>query len=160
MPLLNPSRASGYLAAMAFMGIAPSVMKPTALVLNLLVATIATVRFARAGYFSWRLLWPFILGSIPLAFIGGAITLPGHWYKTLVGIVLILSAVNLVVKQKTKNETETKNRPVVLAVLSGGVIGILAGLTGARETLLFYISDSLGNFPEAHSTNRGRVIDR
>src|SRR5882724_8227236 len=81
--------ASGYLAAMALMGIAPIVMKPTARVLNLLVATIATVRFARAGYFSWSLLWPFMVGSIPLAFIGGAITLPGHWYKTLVGIVLV-----------------------------------------------------------------------
>src|SRR5882724_13392943 len=77
--------ASGYLAAMAFVGIAPSIMKPTALVLNLLVATIALVRFQRAGYFSWSLLWPFALGSIPAAFVGGAVTLPGHWYKTLVG---------------------------------------------------------------------------
>jgi len=67
--------ASGYLAAMAFMGLAPPTMRPTALVLNLLVASIATVRFARAGFFSWRLFWPFALGSIPLAFIGGGITL-------------------------------------------------------------------------------------
>jgi len=63
--------ASGYLAAMAFVGIAPGVMKPTALVLNLLVATIALVRFHRAGYFSWSLLWPFAIVSIPAAFIGG-----------------------------------------------------------------------------------------
>jgi uncharacterized protein len=68
--------ASGYLAAMALFGLAPAVMKPTALVMNILVATIATLRFSRAGYFSWSTLWPFALGSIPFAFAGGAITEP------------------------------------------------------------------------------------
>jgi uncharacterized protein len=88
--------ASGYLAAMAFMGVAPAIMKPTALVLNLLVASIALTRFYRAGHFSGALLWPFALGSIPLAFVGGAIQLPGHVYKVLVGVVLIIAAVRLV----------------------------------------------------------------
>src|SRR5205809_4938021 len=64
--------ASGYLAAMALAGVAPAVMKPAALTLNLLVATIGTVRFYRAGHFSWATFWPFALGSIPLAFVGGA----------------------------------------------------------------------------------------
>ena len=53
--------ASGYLAAMALFGLAPEEMKPTALVLNILVATIGTIRFARAGCFDWRLFWPFAL---------------------------------------------------------------------------------------------------
>jgi uncharacterized membrane protein YfcA len=65
--------ASGYLAAMALFGLTPDVMKPTALVLNILVASITTVRFYRAGFFSWPLLWPFVLGSIPASFIGGAL---------------------------------------------------------------------------------------
>ena len=60
--------ASGYLAAMALVGVLPAVMRPTALVLNVAVASIAAVHFARAGHFSLRLLWPFALGSIPLAF--------------------------------------------------------------------------------------------
>src|SRR5659263_328531 len=64
--------ASGYLAAMALFGLAPDVMKPTALVLNILVALIATVQFRRAGFFSWRIFWPFAVSSIPFAFIGGA----------------------------------------------------------------------------------------
>ncbi len=58
--------ASGYLAAMALVGVAPEVMKPTALALNILVATIATVRYYRAGYFYWSALWPFAIGSVPL----------------------------------------------------------------------------------------------
>ena len=90
--------ASGYLAAMALAGVQPSIMKPTALVLNLIVGTIALVRFARAGYFSFRLFWPFALGSIPFAFIGGVVQLPGHSYRILVGIILFLAAARLAVE--------------------------------------------------------------
>ena len=69
--------ASGYLAAMALVGIAPDVMKPSALLLNILVATIGTVRFYRAGCFSWSIFLPFAVGSVPFAFLGGMMTLPG-----------------------------------------------------------------------------------
>src|SRR5438105_10773501 len=64
--------ASGYLAAMALFGLAPTVMKPTALVLNLLVAGLGTVRYARRGYFAWNAFWPFAMFSIPFAFFGGS----------------------------------------------------------------------------------------
>src|SRR5580765_2655797 len=81
--------ASGYLAAMALFGLAPTVMKPTALALNILVAVIGTVRFYRAGFFSWRTFWPFAVASIPASYIGGALTLPVPVYKSIVGIVLL-----------------------------------------------------------------------
>ena len=120
--------ASGYLAAMAFLGMPPSMMRPTALVLNLLVASIAAVRFSRAGFFSWRLFWPFAVGSIPFAFVGGGITLPGHWYRTLVGLVLWTAALRLWFDLRF---SRTVHRPPVIgAVLWGATIGLLAGLTG------------------------------
>src|SRR4051812_23458832 len=87
--------ASGYLAAMAMCSVEPAVMKPTALVLNILVATIATIRFYKAGYFSWKTFWPFAVASIPLAFVGGAWKLNSHVYKAIVGTVLIVSAIRL-----------------------------------------------------------------
>jgi uncharacterized membrane protein YfcA len=119
--------ASGYLAAMAFVGVSTPMMRPTALVLNLLVASIAAIRFARAGFFSWSLLWPFALGSIPLAYIGGGITLPGHWYRTLVGLVLWFAAVRLWLNLSLSSP----HRPSrLVAILCGAVIGLLAGLTG------------------------------
>lgn len=119
--------ASGYLAAMAFVGMPTPMMRPTALVLNLLVASIATLRFGRAGLFSWGLFWPFALGSIPLAFLGGAISLPGHWYRILVGLVLWAAAVRLWLDLKL----HTPSAPSRLtAVLCGAGIGLLAGLTG------------------------------
>jgi uncharacterized membrane protein YfcA len=120
--------ASGYLAAMAFAGMAPATMRPTALVLNLLVASIATVRFARAGYFSWRLLWPFALGSVPFAYVGGGITLPGDWYRALVGLVLWVAAVRLWLNLTVSRQE--RQPPVIVAVLCGAGIGLLAGLTG------------------------------
>lgn len=123
--------ASGYLAAMALFGLAPAVMKPTALTLNILVATIATVKFYRAGYFSWRLLLPFTVASIPCAFIGGYITLPGHAYKTIVGVIMLFAAYRLFrVAGKAVEQTEVKHIPLWAALLSGAVIGLLSGLTG------------------------------
>src|SRR6476620_10113484 len=87
--------ASGYLAVMAFLGVMPEVTRPTALVLNLFVASIATYQFYRGGHFSWRTFWPFAATSIPFAFIGGMITLPIHVYKIILGVVLILAALRL-----------------------------------------------------------------
>src|SRR3990167_2321494 len=69
--------ASGYLAAMALLGIAPAVMKPAALVLNIFVAGWVAWRLYRSGYFNARVFWPFALGSIPLALFGGLLILPG-----------------------------------------------------------------------------------
>lgn len=122
--------ASGYLAAMALLAVAPGVMKPTALVLNIAVATIATFRFQRAGYFSWSTLWPFALGSIPFAFLGGAIRLPGHVYKPAVGCLLLLAAVQLAWATATSRSAPTRRAPRTAAIVSGAGIGLLSGLTG------------------------------
>src|SRR4051794_18193137 len=84
--------ASGYIAVMTLFSVAPAVIKPTALTLNILVSCIATWQFWRAGYFSWPLFWPFAILSIPLAFVGGYVNLPTHAFKILVGIVLLFSA--------------------------------------------------------------------
>src|SRR5882672_5992171 len=84
--------ASGYLAAMALFNLAPDVMKPTALVLNLVVATVGAIRFARAGHFAWNIFWPFAALSIPCAYIGGTRHLPIQTYKFLLGCVLLFAA--------------------------------------------------------------------
>jgi uncharacterized membrane protein YfcA len=123
--------ASGYLAAMALLGVSAAVMKPTALTLNILVASIATVKFYRAGCFKFRLLWPFALASIPFAFIGGYITLPGHWYKTLVGAILLFAAYKLFrIASKATEQADVRHIPLWAGLLCGAVIGMLAGLTG------------------------------
>src|ERR671931_75998 len=123
--------ASAYIAAMALAGISPPAMRPIALALNLLVSGIATYKFARAGYFRWRLFWPFASVSVPLAFAGGAITLPGHAYKILVGVVLIYAAWQLWRSARGGEEMRTvREPPVPWAMAIGASMGLLAGLTG------------------------------
>ncbi len=122
--------ASGYLAAMALFGVAPAVMKPTALVLNLFVATVGTIRFARAGCFSWKIFWPFAILSIPCAFLGGKFHLPDPVYKIILGCVLLFAAWRLAIKQSTHAPAEPKPIILPLAIVLGGIIGLLSGLTG------------------------------
>lgn len=121
--------ASGYLAVMAFLAVAPGVTRPTALVLNLFVASIATLQFWRAGHFSWRLFWPFAATSIPFAFLGGMITLPTNIYRPLLGLVLLFAAFRLA-WGFSKQTPEVRQPNIVFALLIGGGIGLLSGLVG------------------------------
>lgn len=122
--------ASGYLAAMALMGVAATEMKPAALVLNIIVASIGTVRFARAGCVSWGMLWPFAAGSVPAAYLGGWLQLPGGVFRPLVGVVLLVAAARLVMTSRASPAEAPKPPAKPVAIGSGAVIGLLAGLTG------------------------------
>ena len=122
--------ASGYLAAMALFGVTPAVMKPTALTLNIVVATVGTIRFIRAGFFSWRTFWPFAAASIPAAFVGGWLTLPASVYKGVVGAVLLYSAVRIFFSAKRADVHETHQPSLAVALSWGAGIGLLSGLTG------------------------------
>lgn len=123
--------ASAYIAAMALAGIAPPEMRPIALLLNILVSSLGTWKFYRAGYFRWRLFWPFAVVSIPMAYLGGAITLPGQAYKILVGLVLLYAAWQLWRSGKSGEEMrEVHEPPLGWAMAIGAAMGLLAGLTG------------------------------
>lgn len=123
--------ASAYIAAMALAGVAPQEMRPIALVLNVLVSAVASFKFYRAGHFRWRLFWPFAAVSIPAAYAGGAITLPGHAYKAIVGAVLVYAAWQLWRSARAGEEMrEVREPPLALAMAIGGGLGLLSGLTG------------------------------
>ena len=134
--------ASGYIAVMALWGLAPTVIRPTALILNILVASIGAFQFWKAGYFSWNLFWPFALLSVPAAYLGGYLQVPPGILKILIGVVLIFSAVRLVFRRGDPPEANPPTQPVAFGV--GGVIGFLSGLTGTgggiflTPTLLFF----------------------
>lgn len=120
--------ASGYIAVMALFGLAPEVVRPTALALNILVASITAWQFRRAGHFSWRLFWPFALLAVPMAFLGGYVSLPTRAFQVLVGIVLLFSAVRFFARP---GGDEVRGEPPRGAALAaGGGLGLLSGLTG------------------------------
>ncbi len=120
--------ASGYIATMALFGFAAAAIKPTALVLNILVATIGTFQFWRAGHFTWSLFWPFAVLSIPGAFVGGYLHLPPSIFKPLVGVVLLYSAARLFFRRE--DPPHVRPPPIPLAMGVGAGIGLLSGLTG------------------------------
>src|ERR1035437_2514152 len=120
--------ASGYLAVMAFLAVAPEITRPTAFVLNVFVASIAAFQFIRAGYFSWNLFWPFAAASIPTSFVGAMIHLPTNVYKALLGVVLVLAAARLAWKFVV--DAKVKRPNLALCLVIGALIGLLSGLVG------------------------------
>jgi len=122
--------ASAYLAIMALFGVAAPVMRPTALVLNIIVSGMGALRYVSQGMFRWRVLWPFLVSAVPMAFIGGTISLPGHVYKPMVGVVLWLSALRIFWPVELKGVREASDPPVLAGLAIGSAIGLLSGLTG------------------------------
>jgi uncharacterized membrane protein YfcA len=120
--------ASGYIAVMSLFSLSPTVIKPTALILNILVALIGSWQFWRAGHFSWRLFWPFAILAMPLAFLGGYISLPARVFKIIVGLVLLFSAGRFLFERRRDFEPHQPSLSTAIPV--GGALGLLAGLTG------------------------------
>src|SRR5438132_7405383 len=127
--------ASGYIATMTLFGLAPTVIRPTALVLNILVASFGTFQFRRAGYFSWKLFWPFALLSIPAAYVGGYLQPSASVLRVLIGAVLLFSAARLVFRRSDPPQTVTPSRPV--AISAGAGLGFHYGLYGTGLVILF-----------------------
>jgi len=121
--------ASGYLALMAIFSVAPEVMKPTALMLNLFVSLTSFIQFYRNKHFIWQIFLPLALASIPMSFIGGMISIDAHIYKKILGFLLLIPIARFLFFGNIKI-TETRKSNILLSVLIGGSIGFLSGLIG------------------------------
>ncbi|MHA8088026.1 sulfite exporter TauE/SafE family protein [Aquirufa sp. Wall-65K1] len=121
--------ASGYLAVMAIMGVTPAIMKPSALVMNLAVSLFSFIGFYRAGHFKLKLFLPFALASVPMAYLGGTMTLSDSIYKKILALCILISIARLVFQFRQKEE---EIRPIssFAGILSGGSIGLLSGMIG------------------------------
>src|SRR5947209_9442372 len=120
--------ASGYIAIMTLWGLAPTIIRPTALVLNILVASIGAFQFWRAGHFDWRLFWPFAVLSIPAAYLGGYLQPSASVLKILIGLVLLFSAVRLIFRRFDLSAVISPSPLIAIGVGVG--IGFFSGLTG------------------------------
>ena len=118
--------ASAYIAIMTLFGLSAGVIKPTALTLNILVSAYISFRYLRSGFFNRRVAWVVIAGAIPAAFLGGYLQLPADYYRPLVGVVLLLSAVRLVSIPRTEAYDVATPPPVAVGVGTGAAIGLLS----------------------------------
>lgn len=121
--------ASGYLALMAIYGIAPEEMKPTALVLNLFVSITSFTHYYRGDYFKYKIFIPMAAASIPLAFIGGMITVEENIYKRILGVLLLFPVLRFFFF-KNVEDNELKSHKVYFAIFIGGIVGLLSGMIG------------------------------
>src|SRR5437763_98836 len=120
--------ASGYIATMTLFGLTATEIRPTALVLNILVAMIGSFQFWRAGHFSWKLFWPFALLSIPAAYFGGYLQPSASILRILIGVVLLFSAARLIFRRRDPEQTTLPSKATATGVGAG--LGFLSGLTG------------------------------
>lgn len=122
--------ASIYIAILTLFGLSSPVIKPTALVLNICIATFTSWRFIKKDYFDAKVLMPIAIGAIPFAFLGGYINAPNHLYKAVVGVILIISSIGLLTDRSNRIASNVHQPNFLLAMASGALIGFLAGLTG------------------------------
>jgi uncharacterized membrane protein YfcA len=120
--------ASGYLAAMALWGLLPEEMRPATLLMNIVVTSWLLFRFQPYKLMPYKLFWPLVIASTPLAFVGGLIKIDAEAYRLLVGVMLLLAAVRMLMINKA---AESIQQPTMIAVLLvGAILGFSAGLTG------------------------------
>ena len=131
--------ASGYLALMAIYAFSPEVMKPTALMLNLFVSLTSFIQFYRGKHFKWNIFLPLALASIPMAFIGGLITMEADLYKKIVGLLLLIPVIRFLFFKNSTAE-ELKKNSIGLSIGIGSVIGLISGLIGIGKLFADFVN--------------------
>lgn len=122
--------ASGYLAILALLSVPKQTASSTALVLNIMVASTAAISYYRSKYLNLKSTAPYLIASVPAAFLGGTIKVPNNIYEGLLSVSLLVAAVRLAIPLKESSEAELHQPRLWLAAVSGGVIGLLSGIVG------------------------------
>lgn len=122
--------ASGYLALLSLYSFPKESASASALCLNLLVSGTAFYAFWKASHFSWRFAWPFIVTSIPAAFLGGLVKVPPSVYALLLAWVLVFASFRLLIEVKGGREGYFDGPPFWISLPLGAFIGVLSGVVG------------------------------
>jgi uncharacterized membrane protein YfcA len=121
--------ASGYIAVLTLIGISPLLIKPSALLLNIFVASISFYHYYKNGHFRWKLFYPFAILSIPMAYMGSFIVLDPTWYKRILGVCLLV-AIFRILGLFNRKEITIKELPLISGLLIGAALGFLSGMIG------------------------------
>ncbi len=123
---------STYLALLLLWGIPYTIFPVIALSCNIIVVTGNCINYTRAGNLNLKFLAPYLVGSIPMAFIGGALTIEKELFEILLFIILLLAGLFLLINFKTYNDNEENFRkiPLPLSILIGGILGFVSGVVG------------------------------
>ena len=123
---------STYLALLLLWGIPYTIFPVIALSCNIIVVTGNCINYSRAGNLDLKFLAPYLVGSIPMAFIGGALSIEKELFEILLFVILLLAGLFLLINFKTYNDNEESLRkiPLPLSLLIGGILGFVSGVVG------------------------------
>ena len=123
---------STYLALLLLWGIPYTIFPVIALSCNIIVVTGNCINYSRAGNLDLKFLAPYLVGSIPMAFIGGALSIEKELFEILLFVILLLAGLFLLINFKTYNDNEENFRkiPLPLSILIGGILGFVSGVVG------------------------------
>ena len=124
--------ASSYLAILVLAGYPREAIAPTVLALNILVTLLGAINYYRAGHFDARLLLPFILTSIPAAYVGGSLHVSEQTLSIILGVTLLVAGLRFVIFTKPVAAKQLLSRKLLFGVglPVGFALGFLSGLIG------------------------------
>ena len=122
---------SSYTALMAILGFNTVAIPLLSLVLNLFASTIGAFNFFRYGHARIKLILPFLVSSIPMAYLGGALVIPKQMFYWLLLVSLMFVAARIYFWKTTSLQLDlSKRQKISVAVISGGILGLIAGIVG------------------------------
>ena len=123
---------STYLALLLIWGVPYFVFPVIALSCNIIVVSGNCFNYIRAGNLNLKLLIPYLIGSVPLAFIGGSLTIEKTLFEIFLFIVLAVAGTLLLFNFKSYDDKEEsyKKIPTVVAIIIGSILGFVSGIVG------------------------------
>ena len=123
---------STYLALMLIWDIPYYIFPVIALMCNIFVVSGNSFNYIKAGNLNFKLLIPYLVGSIPLAFIGGSLEIDKNLFEIFLFIVLGIAGILLLINFKSydDNESTYRNIPILISILIGGILGFVSGVVG------------------------------
>jgi len=123
---------STYLALLLIWGVPYTIFPIIALSCNIMVVSGNCYNYIRAGNLNLKLLIPYLIGSIPLAFIGGSLPVEKKFFEILLFLVLSLAGCLLLINFKSYDDKQEsyKNIPFLVSVIIGGILGFISGIVG------------------------------
>ncbi|MBK9294768.1 MAG: sulfite exporter TauE/SafE family protein [Oligoflexia bacterium] len=130
--------ASGYSAVMALFSISPALMRPTSLMLNIVVGSIGLYRFYKAGLVNLRVVAPFLIVSMPAAYWASQLEIEKQYFYLALGVVLLVTGTQFMFNRYfSGNFIEVRRAPLLISFFAGGLIGFLSGITGTGGAIFF-----------------------
>jgi len=123
---------STYLALLLIWGVPYYIFPVIALSCNIIVVSGNCINYIRAGNLNFKLLIPYLIGSIPLSFIGGSLPIDKNFFEILLFLVLFLAGILLLINFKSYDDKEESYRkiPIYISIIIGGILGFISGVVG------------------------------